>query len=404
MSYISHKVRLHPNNQQRTMLVKSCGVVRFVWNWALDEWQNQHNAGEKPDKFKLSQQLNAIKKEQFPWMLDVSQRCTSQPIKNLGNAFDKFFNKKGGYPKFKKKGAHDRFTLEYNKGCNFEVKGKKIRIQKIGWVRLAEPLRFEGKLLWATVSREADKWFVSIQVEIPDLPKLPKTNKAIGIDVGVREYVDSDKNHYPVPRSFRRTERKLRRLQQSLARKQKGSKNREKAKIKVARCHARIKNIRGDWLHKFTTKIIRENGIIGIEDLNVRGMMKNRRLAKSIQDAAFGEFRRQLQYKSEWYGRTLYIADRFYPSSKTCSVCSARTKHLPLHVREWVCSECGTKHHRDECPATNLKNLAVGSTVSACGEFSPLRSPPVAAKVSSSVKQESYTNLKGLDKLWRTRT
>lgn len=256
------------------MLVKSCGVVRFVWNWALDEWQNQHNAGEKPDKFKLSQQLNAIKKEQFPWMLDVSQRCTSQPIKNLGNAFDKFFNKKGGYPKSKKKGAHDRFTLEYNKGCNFEVKGKKIRIQKIGWVRLAEPLRFEGKLLWATVSREADKWFVSIQVEIPDLPKLPKTNKAIGIDVGVREYVDSDKNHYPVPRSFRRTERKLRRLQQSLARKQKGSKNREKAKIKVARCHARIKNIRGDWLHKFTTKIIRENGIIGIEDLNVRGMMK----------------------------------------------------------------------------------------------------------------------------------
>jgi putative transposase len=252
----------------------------------------------------------------------------------------------------------------------------------IGKIRLGEKLRFSGKMLWATISREADRWYVSIQVETEGKQQLPQNGKVIGIDVGVRQYADSNKRFNEVPRVYRKSERKLRRLQQSLSRKKDGSNNRNKARTKVARQHAKVKNIRQDWLHKLSTDIVRNNETIGIEDLNVKGMVRNRRLAKSITDACFGEFRRQLEYKSLLYGLTLIQANRWYPSSKICSSCSVKTKQkMSLHVREWTCEYCGVVHDRDINAAINLKQGTIkcleqlkagSSSVSACEEFLPL--------------------------------
>ena len=264
-----------------------------------------------------------------------------------------------------------------------------IRLPKCTPIRLAEQFRYpNAKITYATISRKADKWFVSIRCQTQDKQMLSKTNKTIGVDVGVREYADSDGNLYPVPRSYRSGQRRLRRLQQSVSRKVKGSSNRRKAVVKVARQHLRISDVRNNWLHNLTIKLVRENDTIAIEDLNVKGMLKNCRLAKSISDASFGEFRRQLEYKCQWYGRTLVVADRHFPSSKTCSGCGAKAKRMPLHVRGWGCDNCGAQHHRDINAAVNLKNLAANSAVSACGEFSPLLGCQSDVQLSTSTKQE----------------
>lgn len=367
MPILAHKIRLYPNNKQKTLLAKSCGASRFAYNWALSEWKRQYEAGEKPNEAKLRRDLNAIKKEQFPWMYEVSKCCPQQAIKDLGTAFSRFFKGLAKYPHFKKKFVHDSFYLD---NLNFRLRNGKVHLSRIGEIRIRESLRFEGKLIAATISREANQWYISIQVEIPSVRPLPKTDKVIGIDVGVSQYADSDGKFYEVPRSYRKSERRLRRLQKNLSRKQNGSRNRYKSRRKVARCHLRVKNIRQDWLHKLTTDIVRDNDIIGIEDLNVKGMVRNKHLAKSITDASFGEFRRQIEYKSALYGRNVMVVPRFYPSSKLCNRCGTKTKSMPLSVREWKCEKCGTCHHRDTNAAINLKVYAASSAVSACGEFS----------------------------------
>ena len=394
MIILAHKIRLYPNKRQQTMLSKSCGTARFSYNWALSEWKRLYESGENPSEAKLRKQLNSIKKEQYPWMSDVSERCGKYAIKNLGIAFDRLFKGIAKYPKFKKKFVNDSFTLDYER---FSVKGNNITLSMIGAVRLGEKLRLEGKLLWATISREADRWYVSIQVETVDKSKLSSNGKVIGIDVGVRQYADSNKQFNKVPRAYRKSERKLRRLQQLLSRKKDGSNNRNKARVKVARQHARVKNIRQDWLHKLSTDIVRNNEIIGIEDLNVKGMVRNRHLAKSITDACFGEFRRQLEYKSKWYGRIVVPANKWYASSKICSACGVKTKQrMSLDVRKWTCEHCSATHDRDINAAMNLKFYALltqinaeSSSVSACGEFSA--SDFIADFIGNEIKQPQKT-------------
>lgn len=370
---IAHKIALDPNNVQATYFARAAGTARFAYNWALAEWKRQYEAWKldnslpKPSQAALRRQLNAIKREQFPWMLEVTKNAPQMAIIQLGDAFKNFFAGRSRYPQFRKKGVHDRFTLTNDQ---FSIDGSRIRIPNLGWVRMCEPLRFTGKIMSATVSRVADRWFVSITVDTQnDLP-LPKAENqgAVGVDLGVSALATlSTGETITGPKPHKALLNRLRRLSRSLSRKQKGSANRKKAKAKLARLHARIANIRADALHKLTSDLTSRFRTIGIEDLNVRGMVKNRHLSRSIADMGFFEFRRQLEYKSLRRGGQVVVAERFFASSKTCSACGHRLDALPLSVREWACPACGVIHDRDVNAATNLKNLAVSSTVSACG-------------------------------------
>jgi len=371
---VAHKIALDPNNVQATYFAKAAGTARFAYNWALAEWQRQYEAWKqdnslpKPSQFSLRRQLNAIKREQFPWMLEVTKNAPQMAIIQLGEAFKNFFAGRAKYPKFRKKGVHDRFTLTNDQ---FSIDGCRIRIPNLGWVRMREPLRFNGKIMSATISRVADRWFASIAVDVPDQSHLPKAENqgVVGVDLGVSALATLSTGEPPIPgpKPHKALLTRLQRLSRSLSRKQKGSANRKKAKAKLARLHARIANIRQDALHKLTTDLTRRFHTIGIEDLNVCGMVRNRHLARSIADMGFFEFRRQLEYKAAMRGGQVVIADRWFPSSKICSCCGHKQEELPLSVRRWSCSICGVGHDRDLNAAINLKNYAVSSTVSACG-------------------------------------
>lgn len=370
---IAHRIALDPNNVQKTYLAKAAGVARFAYNWALAEWKRQYEAHKanpalpKPNEMALRRQLNAIKREQFPWMLEVTKCAPQMAIIQLGEAFKNFFAGRARFPQFRKKGRDDRFTLTNDQ---FKVEGRRIRIPNLGWVRMRESLRFAGRILSATISRVADRWFVSITVDLPD-PQLPKAENqgAVGVDLGVSSLATlSTGETTPGPRPHKALLCRLRRLSKSLSRKAKGSANHAKAKAKLAKLHARIAAIRQDALHKLTTDLTRRFHTIAVENLNVRGMMANRHLARSIADMSFFEFRRQLEYKAAMRGGQVVVADRFFASSKTCSACGHKVETLPLAVREWACPACGVIHDRDVNAAINLKNMAVSSTVSACGE------------------------------------
>jgi putative transposase len=367
--------------------MRCCGVARFAYNWGLNRWQEMYEAHkdnpescQQPNQYILRKELNAIKREEFPWMCEVTKYAPQQALINIGKAFDSFFKGRGRYPKFKRKGEHDSFyigsdLLKVDKASVWipglmRFMGKR---RKLGWVRMAEPLRYgNAKIVCSTVSRTADKWYIAITCEVPDTAtkKSGANGKVVGVDVGVNEYVTSDGEFMPVPRALRKAQRKLRRAQQSLSRKRKGSKNMARQKAKVARIHARVANVRSDWMHKLTSELTNEYDVIAIEDLNAKGMTKNHHLAMSVTDAAFGEFRRQIEYKSEARGCMVYVADRWYPSSKTCSCCGSVKAKLSLSERTYVCDECGFTCHRDLNAAINLRDLAVSSTVTACGEFS----------------------------------
>ena len=284
---ISHKIRLNPSNKQATYLAKAAGTARFAYNWALAEWQTQYAAWKndhtqpKPSQFSLRKQLNAIKREQFPWMLDVTKNAPQMAIIQLGAAFNNFFAGRAKYPQFKKKGkSRDSFTLTNDQ---FSLDGCRIRIPNLGLVRMRETLRFPSKILSTTVSRTAGQWFASITVDIDHASATLS-------------------NHHLPP-----TEN-----QGDTLRLSKGSANHHKAKQKLAKLHARIANIRKDSLHKLTTNLTRRFHTIGIEDLNVSGMVKNCHLSRAISDMGFFEFRRQLEYKTAMRGGIVVIADRFF--------------------------------------------------------------------------------------------
>lgn len=364
----SHKIRLDPNDKQATGLSRAAGCARFAWNYALSEWKRQYALGQKPSETTLRKQLNAVKREHYPWMLESTKNAPQQAIKNLGTAFKNFFKKRARYPRFKKKGIHDSFRVDNGPGT-FETDAEKIRIPKIGWVRMREALRFEGRIISATVSRRADQWYVSIQVEVEDVPIVCKSQGTVGVDLGIRHLATlSTGEHIEGPKSLKKALPRLRRLNKSVSRKKKGSKNRQKAKAKLALEHIRISNIRNNFLHNLTTKLVRQFSVIVIEDLNVSGMMKNRHLSRAISDMGFFEFRRQLSYKGPLFGSEILVYPRFAPSSKKCSYCGYVIENLPLSIREWDCPSCGTAHDRDENAAKVLRNWAASFSVSACGE------------------------------------
>jgi len=272
----------------------------------------------------------------------------------------------------------------------FAIDGKHIRIPHLGWVRMRESFRFTGNILSATVCRVADTWYVSIAVQTLDSSHLPNAENqgAVGVDLGVSSLaVLSTGEKIEGPKPHKALLKRIRRCSRSLSRKQKGSNNRRKAKRNLARLHAKAAHIRSDALHKLTTELTRRFHTIGIEDLHVKGMVKNRHLARSVADMGFFEFRRQLEYKADMRGGQIIVADRWFASSKTCSACGHKLDELPLSVWQWNCPECGATHDRDVNAAINLKNLAVSSTVSARGEESAGSGRKTRVKLSS-VKQE----------------
>lgn len=378
-----HIIELKPNHKQATYFKKACGVARFAYNWGLAAWKKQYEQDKqyrddclaknlpidesklnKPTQGKLRKQLNAIKRTQFPFMLEVTKCSPQLAIMQLGDAFKRFFKGESGYPQFRKKGINDRFSLSNDQ---FKLKLKKdkpfIQIPNLGLVKMRENLRFDGKILSAKVFTKGGKWFVSIAVELQDLPNhlLPKekTNKSVGIDLGITDLATlSTGEKIQAPKPLKNKLKKLQRLSKQLSRKQKGSNNREKAKTKLSRLHYQISCIRKDFLHKLSTNLVKKFDVICLENLNIKGMVKNRKLSRAINDLGFYELKRQLIYKANQWGKTLKELDRFYPSSKTCSCCGVKLDELPLSVRNWTCPNCQTNHDRDINASINILNQA----------------------------------------------
>jgi putative transposase len=395
MLIVAHRIELDPIGKQVTQFRRACGIARFAYNWALSLWKEQYAAGQKPSEAALRKQLNAIKGTQFPWMEEASKCVPQQAIKNLGTAFSRFFKKKAKYPVFKKKGHFDSFRADNGPasktGSAVKFNGNYVILPIYGYVRMKERLRFNGRVLSVVVSRSADRWFASFTVELQDRPIKCKNQAVVGVDLGVRELaVLSDGTRIEGPKALKRNLQKLKRTGRALSRKCKGSKNRQKAKLRLARLHLRISNIRNDALHKLTTTLAERFTVIGIEDLNVRGMMANRKLARAIADVGMYEFRRQLEYKANLYGAKIVLADRFFPSSKKCSACGQIQQKLSLSDRTFNCTYCGVTLDRDLNAALNLKVLAESSSVAVCGEASSGR---VKSTKLTSVKQKLSTSL-----------
>ncbi|MCC2959536.1 transposase [Massilia sp. IC2-278] len=367
---LAHRICLDPSKVQATHLARAAGTARFAYNWALNEWQRQYEAYKgnptlpKPNAAALRRQLNAIKRAQFPWMLEVTKNAPQMAIIQLGRAFQNFFEKRARYPKFRRKGCDDRFSVTNDQ---LRIAGQRIRIPKLGWLKMREALRFSGRIISASISRVADHWYASVTVDTELRPSQAENQGAVGIDLGVTHLATlSTGEIVSGPKALGALLGRVRRLSRSLSRKIKGSRNRNKARGKLARLHCRIANVRANGLHQFTTSITRRFHTIGIEDLYVKGMLGNRRLSRAVADMGFSTLRRQLEYKAKLYGSQVIIADRWYASSKTCSSCGSKFDKLSLGMRQWTCPECATLHSRDINAAINLRNIAVSSTVSAC--------------------------------------
>ena len=388
----SHKIKLNPTKSQEIFFRRSCGVARFAYNWALNKWQEDYKNGVKQSAYSLIKHLNSIKKADFPWMQETGKCASQYAIHNVEAAYKKMWKEKSGYPKFKKKGAKDSFVAIENKQ-QFSQVDFKIRIPRLGWVKCAENLRFEGKVNNVVIKRTADIWFAIINIEtpnsIPTLKPIGGENQSIvGIDFGISKMmVCSDGTVYENPRALKGNLKSLKRLHRGFSRKVKGSANYKKAQTKLARKHYKIFNIRHTAIHQATASIVKKYDKIFIEDLNVRGLIKNRKVSQAIVDVSFGEIARQLTYKCLWAGKELERVDRFYPSSKLCSGCGLKKEVLKLSERVYKCKNCGLEIDRDLNAAINLANYSPtlkykGSE--ACGEGSSVAETPH----SPSAKQE----------------
>ena len=363
--HLGFRTKLIANARARQYFAQACGVARFAYNWALERWNSQYKAHREnpdkvpaPDEAALRRQLNAVKAEEYPWMLLVTKCAPQNAIRDLGRAFRNFFRNPEHFkhPKFKKKYVNDSFTLSNDQ---FRIEGSCIRIPLLGWVRMHEPLRFRNaRLLSATVSRRADGWYVSFACETSDLSHLvPAKNQGrIGVDLGITAMATlSDGRVFEAPKPLRKMLGRLEKMQQAFSRTKKGSQNRRRLAVRIARLHKHIADVRADALHKLTTMLSSNYSTVVIEDLNVRGMMANHRLALSIGDIGFYEFRRQLEYKMALRGGRLVVADRFFPSSRLCRFCGGRNGELKLSDRSWKCPACERRiADRDLNAALNL--------------------------------------------------
>lgn len=355
---LSHKIQIkNPTVKQEQYFRKACGTARFAYNWGLLEWKKQYQAGQKPTAFSVKKAFNAIKLVEFPWVFQVTKCAPEQAFANLGHAFQRFFKGIGNYPQFKRKGVHDSFYLSNDQ---FQIIEKRIKIPKLGWVKLTEPLRFSGRVMSATVSRTSNRWFISIQVQTEFTPNRENQASQVGVDLGVKHLATlSNGEVVEGPKPLKNLSRRLARLQRQLSQCVKGSHRQQQAQLKVSKLYYRISCVRQDALHKLTHSLCKTFNVIGIENLNVKGMMKNHKLAQAISDMSFYEFKRQLEYKAQLYGNWLQVIDRWFPSSKRCSNCGHQRDELKLSERVYHCSECGLERDRDLNAAINLEQEAI---------------------------------------------
>ena len=366
----AYKYRIYPTPEQKQVLARTFGCVRYVYNWALRLRTDAYYNEQKRIYYKdLSEMLTALKKQdEYAWLAEVSSVPLQQSLRHLDKAFINFFEGHAQYPTFKKKRNQQAAIYTSNA---FVWRDGKITLAKMDEplaIRWSRPLPEGCTLSSVAVSKDcADRYFISILVE-EEIEHLPGSSQKVGADLGLKSFVVlSTGEIVGNPKFFAKDEKKLAKAQRRHAKKKKGSKNRDKARKKVARIHARIADRRRDFLHKLSTRLIRENQTICVESLAVKNMVKNEKLSKAISDVGWSEFVSQLEYKAEWYGRTLVKIDRWYPSSKRCFDCGHILDSLPLDVRAWTCPECGVHHDRDINAAKNIH--AVGLTVvEACGE------------------------------------
>jgi len=371
-----YKTELDPNNKQITLLLKNAGAARFAYNWALNiKKQAFENKTKIPNAIELHRSLNELKKTEFPWMYESSKCSPQEALRNCDRAFDNFFRrckqktKIKGFPKFKsKKNGVGGFKLT----GTIKVTSDHIQLPKLGKLKLKEKdyLPLNAKILSACVSERAGRWFVSLQIE-EEINQSDKPEGIVGVDLGIKTLaVCSDGQLFLNPKALKSNLERLKRRSRQVSRKVKGSKNRKKAMKKLAKIHLRIANVRRDSLHKITTHLTKTKSKIVIEDLNVSGMMKNRRLSRAIADIGLFEFRRQLEYKGKWYGCEITTVNRFFPSSKMCSCCGNIKQNLTLADRIYECDVCGLIIDRDLNAANNLKNTVSSTGINAYGEVS----------------------------------
>lgn len=391
---ISHKIELKPNNKAITHFKKAFGCSRLAYNWGLAKWQENYKQGKKISHLELKKEFNSIKKEQFPFVYEVSKYATQQPFINLNKAFKKFFNdlKQGklSYPKFKKKRINQ--GSYYIGGDQVIIKNEKyLKVPNLGLVKLREKLRFNGKINSVTIRQKANKFFASFSLQITQdeynkTHKLDiKTKATAGIDLGIKEFISlSNGLNIKAPKPLNKLNKTLIKKARQLTKKQhaktkqeakqgvKKSNNYIKSSIKLSKLHSKIANIRSDFLHKLSSVIIKNYKHIGLETLNTKAMMKNHKLARSLADVSFYEFNRQLEYKANYQNKNIYRVDKFYPSSKTCSSCGAIKKDLTLKDRVFKCDICNNTIDRDYNASLNLHNFANKQIGLVQSKFTPM--------------------------------
>jgi putative transposase len=358
----SHVIRLNPTSEQEVYFRKACGIARHAYNWALARWKEARAEGKRVSMRGLRAEYNKMKGEQFPWVYEVTKCAPEQEFHHLGQAFDNYWRMKkegslpklkhprkdgeeAGFPRFKSK-KRDRLSF-YLANDKFSIEGHTLHVPKLGDVNMTEELRLGGKIMNATISHRAGWWFVSIAVEVKhETPT--HSGGAIGIDLGIKTLATlSCGKVFENQKHYRRGEARMKGLSKGLSRKVEGSRNWWKNARKLAKTHYRVACQRQDTLHKMTTHVARTYALVGLEDLNTKGMLANHCLAQAVSDASFFEVKRQLLYKAEQYGGSVQLVDRWFPSSKTCHVCGWVKQDLTLADRVWVCEQCGTVHDRD---------------------------------------------------------